>query len=479
MNNNLPAELLERIISDPLVRREVTAKSHGYFMPVYFGDYLKYPSAKLHSEMIEITERTDLKLSVVVAFRGSAKSTIFSLSYPIWAILGVQQKKYVLIISRTQQQARQILQNIKEELERNELLKQDLGPFEEAQGEWRSSTIVITKYDARITVLSADQSMRGLRHKSHRPDLIICDDIEDINSTKTQEGRDKTFNWFTHEIIPAGDKNTKKVLIGNLVHEDSLIMRLREMIENDEADGLFRAYPIVNAKGESLWPEKYPDQESLDALRKELMSEKSWQREFKLMLVPEDGQVVDPLWIRSYHDIPSDRKPVALYVGVDLAISKKSYADYTAMVPILVCTKGDEFYLYILPEIVHKRINFVETCEEIKLLNYKLESKYSLTPEFLIESVAYQDAVVQQLKDSQVNVQGVKPQGEKRERLSLSTTPMKEERVFFPFGKAKKLIQELLHFGVERHDDLADAFSMTVLEIVVNRKPKKKGILFG
>ena len=147
--NNLPPELLERIVSDPLVRREVTARSHGYFMPVYFSEYLKHPSAKFHSEMLEITERTDLKLGVVVAFRGSAKSTIFSLSYPIWSILGVQQKKFVLLISRTQTQARQLLQNIKAELERNELLQQDLGPFEEPQDEWRASSIVLSKYDDR------------------------------------------------------------------------------------------------------------------------------------------------------------------------------------------------------------------------------------------------------------------------------------------------------------------------------------------
>ena len=103
-------------------------------------------------------------------------------------------------------------------------MKQDLGPFKEIQDEWRASSIVIPKYDARIMVLSADQSMRGLRHKIHRPDLIICDDIKDIASTKTQDNRNKTFNWFTDEIIPAGDMNTKIVLIGNLVHDDSLMV---------------------------------------------------------------------------------------------------------------------------------------------------------------------------------------------------------------------------------------------------------------
>lgn len=477
--NNLPPELLERIVSDPLVRREVTARSHGYFMPVYFSEYLKHPSAKFHSEMLEITERTDLKLGVVVAFRGSAKSTIFSLSYPIWSILGVQQKKFVLLISRTQTQARQLLQNIKAELERNELLQQDLGPFEEPQDEWRASSIVLSKYDARITVLSADQSMRGLRHKSHRPDLIICDDIEDISSTKTQEGRDKTFNWFTSEIIPSGDLGTKLILVGNLVHDDSLIMRLKEKIDFGEVSGVFKSFPLIDKYGDCLWPEKFATPESLTELKKEVMSAKAWEREYLLRMIPDEGQIIDALWIRHYHDIPDDMYQLGIYVGVDLAISKNTYADYTSMVPILVCEKDRKLYLYVLPKIVRKRLSFPETCMEIKLLEYKLRTEYLLNPLFFIENVAYQEAIVQQLKEEDVNVEGVRPQGDKRERLSLTATPLSAGQIFFPFGESNELEQELINFGVEKHDDLADAFSLAVLEVLVNRKPKKKGILFG
>ncbi|KXK00127.1 MAG: Terminase-like family protein [Parcubacteria bacterium OLB19] len=477
--NNFSPDLLERITNDSAVRREVTKESHKYFIPIYLHEYIKYPSASFHTEMIEFTERTDEKFFAIVSFRGSAKSTIFSLSYPIWAILGKQQKKFVLLISRTQVQAKQLLHNIKIELERNELLKQDLGPFEEPQDEWRASSIVIPKYDARITVLSADQSMRGLRHKSHRPDLIICDDIEDIASTKTQDNRDKTFNWFTSEIIPAGDLGTKIILIGNLVHEDSLIMRLREKIEHKEVDGVFKAYPLVNSHGNCLWPEKFPTPESLETLKREVMSNKAWEREYLLRLIPDDGQIIDPLWIRHYHDIPKDMHQLGIYVGVDLAISKGMQADYTAMVPVLACEKNQKLYLYILPEIVHKRMNFPETCQEIRLLEFRLKSKYQLDVTFIIESVAYQEAIVQQLKENGIEVTGVKPLGDKRERLSLTATPLSEGQIWFPFGNSSKLEQEMIHFGVEKHDDLADAFSIVTLDVLVNRKPRKRGILFG
>jgi predicted phage terminase large subunit-like protein len=477
--NNIEPKLLQRLLDDSQVRSEVTKNSHNYFFGVYLGEYIKYKSSVMHGEMMELTERTDVSLSIITAFRGSAKSTIFSLSYPIWAILGKQQKKFVLIISKTQSQSRQILQNIKVELERNELLRHDLGPFEEPDDEWRASSIVLSQYDARIMVISADQSMRGLRHRSSRPDLIICDDIEDIASTRTQEGRDKTFNWFTSEIIPAGDVNTKIILIGNLVHDDSLIMRLREKIDDRLMDGEFKAFPLINSEGECSWKEKFPDEASLETLRRKVASQQAWEREYLLKIIPDDDQIIDPIWIRYYFSIPHDVKIVGVFVGVDLAISKNTYADYTAMVPILVCEKESKLHFYVLPEIVHKRINFSETHNEILYLNMQLEAKYGIEPIFLIESVAYQQAVIDSLEEKNIKVEGVRPQGSKRERLALTTATFSDKRIFFPQEKAKELIQELVHFGSEKHDDLADAFSMTILEVLVNRKPRKSTVFFA
>ena len=75
--------------------------------------YIIYPFAQFHREMLSLTEEINLRLLVLIAFRGSGKSTLMSLSYPIWAILGVQQKKFVLIVSQTQSQARLHLANIK------------------------------------------------------------------------------------------------------------------------------------------------------------------------------------------------------------------------------------------------------------------------------------------------------------------------------------------------------------------------------
>lgn len=111
------------------VRKALAKNSHFWFFTIYFSHYISYPFAQFHNEMFSITEDINLKMAVLVAFRGSSKSTIMSLSYPIWAITGCQQKKFVLIVSQTQSQARLHLSNIKRELETNELLKMILVPF--------------------------------------------------------------------------------------------------------------------------------------------------------------------------------------------------------------------------------------------------------------------------------------------------------------------------------------------------------------
>ena len=90
-----------------------------------------------------------------------------TLSLPIWAVLGKRKEKFVVILAKTQQQARQYLADIKKEIESNSMLRSDLGPFQEQEDEWRPSSIVIPRYGARIMVASVESSLRGMRHYEH------------------------------------------------------------------------------------------------------------------------------------------------------------------------------------------------------------------------------------------------------------------------------------------------------------------------
>lgn len=237
---------------DRKVRTAITRESFSYFFHFYYAHYVKYATADFQKEIIHLLEKSDSENLYVVAFRGSDKSTMVTTAYPIWAILGKQQKKFVVIFCQTQAQAKQHMMNLRRELEDNDLLKKDLGPFREDSDEWGSQSLTFSNTDARITVASSEQSIRGLRHHENRPDLIICDDVEDINSTKTRDGRNKTYQWLRGDVIPAGDRNTRLIVVGNLLHEDSLLMRLKDDLKNESAEGVFLHFPLIDSKGACL-----------------------------------------------------------------------------------------------------------------------------------------------------------------------------------------------------------------------------------
>lgn len=471
----IPVDLAETMIRDQKVRISITKESHWYFFHFYFAHYIKYQTATFQREIIGLTEDESVKNFFVVAFRGCGKSTIITTSYPLWAILGRQQKKFVLILCQTQAQAKQHMMNLRRELEENTVLKNDLGPFNEESNEWGTSSLVFSNSNARITVASSEQSIRGLRHNQHRPDLIIGDDVEDLSSTKTRESRNKTYQWLTAEVVPAGDRDTRIVIVGNLLHEDSLLMRIKENIETGKLDGVFKQYPLVQ-NGQILWPGKYPTMEDIETEKRRSANEYAWQREYLLRIVPSEEQAIHRDWIHYYDELPSKKKKrygyscyLGIRIGVDLAISQKDSADYTAMV--IGCAYEDDngLRIYILPKIVNKKITFPETVELCKSI-YKSYYADDTIPEFVFEDVAYQRALPQQLEAENIyNIMTSRPCGDKRSRLVMTAHWIKSGKILFPRDNCEELLNQIINFGVEKHDDLADAFSIMVLSVMEER----------
>ena len=125
------------------------------------------------------------------------------------------------------------------------------------------------------------------------------------------------------------------------------------------------------------------------------------------------------------------------------------------------------YRIYILPKIVNKRLSFPETLDMCKTVNETHKEKGIGGPTFVIENVAYQEALPQQLKEEGIwDVITVRPTGDKRSRLMLTSKMIKDGMILFPRQGAEQLIQQIVHFGVEKHDDLADAFSSLVISSI-------------
>lgn len=360
------------------------------------------------------------------------------------------------------------MSNLKHALEHNALLKSDMGPFQEetGNGEWALSSLVFRNTGARIMVASIDQSIRGVRHREHRPDVIILDDVEDLHSVKTFEGRNKVAEWYAREVVPLGDIGTRIIILANVLHQDSFVMRLKQKLDNKELRGIYKWFPLLDDNGNCLWLEKFDTPAKIEDLRRSIGDEAAWQQEFLLRPVADLTQVVHPSWIHYYDKFPLDDDREYPYrftiIGIDVAISDSEKADYTAMVSMRVYGYGDKLRVYVLPNPVNERLDFPEQVERAKLLS----DTYGKA-KIVVEDVGYQRSLIQQLGRAIYPVEGMKVYGQdKRARLVVVTPLLQNRQVFFPKKGAKDLINQLIFFGSMAHDDLADAFAITLHKIM-------------
>lgn len=467
-------EIIKRIQNDKTFRRSLCRQSFYWFFHTYFSHYITYPTADFQREIFALLEDPKIKTVAIVAFRTSAKSTIATLAYVIWSMLGTPKKKYILVVSQTQNLSRQIHTNIKQELEFNSLLVSDFGPFSEEADEWRANSVVIPQYGTRITAISASEGTRGLRHMQYRPDLVIVDDVEDTELVKTKENRNSIWDWLTSEIIPIGDETTKYVYVGNMLHEDSLMMRIKQSIKNNTMEGIYRQYPLIDDKGKVLWKSRFPTQKKIDQLRKKVGSESAFYREYLLKIIADEDRVIQKDWIQYYSELPNTQEnpPWLIAIGVDLAISDKSTSDLTSFVVTYVTGYGKNLRVYILPYITNKRMKHPQIIEELVQLNNRIYAEFKRYPKIFVENVAYQAAVVQQLEVERILAEPVNvAKIDKRSRLSITSPYVQTGKVLFPRNGASDLISQITNFGIEKHDDLADAFSILVMKVIENDRP--------
>lgn len=215
-------------------RKKRAEKDLDYFDRTYFPHYFTKPSSGLHKyfadrypAMIERSNETgEGDKEADAAPRGNAKST--------WTTFGLvlhcaayKTRHYPMIVSETGPQAQSFLSFIKAELETNERLAQD---FPELVGQgpvWRADW-VITRNGIKIHAAGAGQKLRGFRHGSKRPDLVICDDLENDESVESPDQRKKLEKWFFKALMKIGNKATVYIVIGTILHAESLLQGLLE-----------------------------------------------------------------------------------------------------------------------------------------------------------------------------------------------------------------------------------------------------------
>lgn len=471
-------EIIDRMIKDRTFRIAMAKKSHYWFFHFYFGPkYCKYPTAEFHREIFQITEDPDLQNILITAFRGSAKSTLITLSYVIWSIVGVKQKKFPIILGRTQLSTQIHLNAIKKELEENEVFRKDFGPFKEAIDGGGMQSILLPHYNACISARSTGQDIRGIKHFQHRPDVIVCDDIEDSESVKTQENRDKLWDWLTGDVLPIGDRDTQLVFIGTPLHNDSVLMRLKDIFVKGTAKSIFREYPIVDSDGIPRWLGKFSTPELIEAEKAKCFNELLWRREYLLQIVESDEQIIKREHIKYYDDLPTEHYRFSA-VSVDPARSLKSSADYTAMVAGKIYGSGKNKMLCIMPNPVNARLSTDELITKAKSLALAMNAQKSHSRVY-VEDVGFQGIITDLLKAEGIPARSIPTRGvSKADRLAAVSSLIQLGRVRFARTGNEKLIEQILGLGKEKHDDLVDAFTMLIMQMFIDANKPQPGISF-
>ena len=210
------------------LRKEICQKSLKAFAETYFSRYRKVGFAPFHVKLFDDLQEATLNRGrklAVAAPRGNAKSSLVSMIYVLWSIC-YKLEPCILIISNTKGQSETHLSNIKKELNKNVELKRAFPEVcEPPNPRWRKDEI-ITKNDVNVRISSATHGIRGIRYKEERPTLVILDDVESTESVRSQEAREKLCDWFSKDVLNLGSEKTNYMVVGTILHFDSLLAAL-------------------------------------------------------------------------------------------------------------------------------------------------------------------------------------------------------------------------------------------------------------
>lgn len=162
-------------------------------------------------------------------------------------------------------------------------------------------------------------------------------------------------------------------------------------------------------------------------------------------------------WIK-YIDEDALPKELNIYMGVDLAISKSTHADYTC-----ICTIGHDpnSNSYFILDLYRNKMSMKETQGAI----IRLADKYKPIS-IAIETVAYQKAIVDELiENTNLPVVGVTPKGDKVQRANPLAARFEKGDIYILNNSAvdKEFVNELLAFpSTKAHDDTVDSAAMAL-----------------
>lgn len=447
---------------------------HGFAGSILSKRYDKAtPTPAFHLELWDIC-CSDKALVAIAAPRNHAKSTSVTHAYTLASVL-FKQRKFVVLVSDTETQAVDFLRDIKEELRNNDDL---ISLFEIDGFDKDTETDIVVRFrdgdKFRILCRGAEQRVRGLKWDQIRPDLIICDDLENEELVLNKERREKFRKWFYGALLPARARDGIVRIVGTILHMDSLLNRLMPDESNKETVvEPLRTYNFSRTSAWSsvryraytqdfkrlLWPTRFTAeyfiQDREDRVRQGIAEIHSQE----YLNYPIDERTSYFKRDDFIESTPLDKKRnKRYYAATDFAISTGDRSDYTVIAVVGV----DEDGKVHVEDIRRGKWDALEIIDEM----FSVHQRYR--PElFVVERGAIEKAIGSVLRSEMfrrnvfLNLHPMTPTKDKQSRARAFQARLRSGGVVFDKDTEwyPDLEDEMVRFPRSRHDDQVDALS--------------------
>jgi phage terminase large subunit-like protein len=429
------------------------------FMKYYFPKYASAEFADFHKrgvKQIDKHKNEKFVLGMAIA-RDHAKTTFFTNMTSIYLALSgwYGPDPGTLIVSKSQENAVDLMRPIKLQFETNERLINDFGD-QRSLGQWTDDKIVL-KSGASWKALGKGQSPRGVKDEERRPKIIIVDDIDDDEEVLNEKRLDKSHDWLWGALYGSFDIKGAHLfmMLNNIIGTDSL-MRRALYGHPEGKDFKFDYSEVVNIldkNGRPSWHQRYTLKDCMAMITK--MGTRLSQREYFNNPIIE-GKVFKAEWIQ-YKSLPSLRLFKYLIAYLDPSFSNKSTADHKALM-LLGMYKGE---LYII-----KAYCAVASIQEMVNWHYDLHKwlkERGAVCEFWMEELFWQSMLYRDFKDGkevhgfQIGVRGdTRKKPDKGARISAMSGLFERGAVYFNADEKdshhmKELVEQFTLFDVREN----------------------------
>jgi predicted phage terminase large subunit-like protein len=430
------------------------------------------PTPQFHIDLWELFTNKH-RCVAAAAPRGHGKSTAITFAYALANAL-FREKRFLVIVSDTEAQAINFISDIKTELKENEDLISLFG-IKSLDKDTETSIIVRFDDDALFRIDAKGQGFkRGMKWDNKRPDLIICDDLENEEVVYNKERRDKFKRWFYGTVIPSLSKDGILRVVGTILHLDSLLNNLMpdEYLLSTKIEPLKTYNYVTHSQWRSvryrahsedfsqiLWPSRWPKEE-LIKIREDYTAKglsDVYSQEYLNYPVDEKTSYFKRDDLLPSTEIDKKRNK-RYYAATDFAISSGNRSDYTV---IAVVGVDEEGRLHV-EDMRRGRWDALEIINEM----FSVHKRYK--PElFVVERGAIEKAIGSVLRAEMykrgvfLNIHPMSPTKDKQTRARSFQARLRSGGVRFDKEADwyPELEDEMARFPKARHDDQVDALS--------------------